>query len=71
MREMSMAKIIKPSVNPFSSLTVLVRNDKGWKFYMDYRALNKLTIPKKSPIPTTNELLDELRERYCFLQIRP
>jgi hypothetical protein len=66
-REKERDGLIQPSVSAFAAPVVLAKKKDGtWRFCVDYRELNKVTIPDKFPLPRIHDLLDRLGGNSFF-----
>ena len=60
-------KLIQPSKSPYGSPVLFVKKPDGsLRFCIDYRALNKISVKDKYPLPRAEELIDRLRGAKYF-----
>lgn len=59
--------LIRPSCSAFASPVLFVRKKEGtYRMVIDYRALNKITVPDRYPLPRIDDLLDRLKGAKVF-----
>ena len=68
------AGVIEPSASPWSSPVLLVPKPKeekltgkpAWRFCIDYRQLNKVTVKNAYPLPNITDIIDALEGASIF-----
>ena len=61
---------IRPSASPCGSPIILVpKKDGTWRMCVDFRALNKITIKNRYPLPRIDVLLDQLKNVVYFTKM--
>ena len=61
---------IRPSDSPYASEIVLVlKKTNDWRVCIDYRLLNKATVPDKYPLPRISELVHAVKGSRYFVAL--
>ena len=61
---------IRPSSSPYGAPVLFVpKKDGKWRMCIDYRALNKITVKNRYPLPKVEELMDRLHGARYFTKI--
>ena len=61
---------IRPSSSPYGAPILFIpKKDGKWRMCIDYRALNKITIKNRYPLPKVEELMDRLHGARYFTKI--
>ena len=61
---------IQPSRSPYGAPVVFIKKKEGdLRMCVDYRALNKITIKNKYPIPRIDDMMDQIQGAKIFTKI--
>lgn len=59
--------IVEVSHGPLAAPVVMVKKKDGtWRFCVDYRGLNAITVKDTHPLPRTDDTLDALKGSAVF-----
>ncbi|KAE8250242.1 hypothetical protein A4X13_0g4880, partial [Tilletia indica] len=58
--------VIEPSSSPISFPVLMVRQYNKWRFCVDYRQLNAITVADRYPLPTTDSVFHTLMGKSWF-----
>ena len=68
--ELLKSGLIRPSTSPFGAQVIMApKKDGSFRLCVDYRALNKITIKNKAPLPRIDDALDQLKGAAYFSKI--
>ena len=61
---------LRPSVSPYGAGTLFAsKKDGGLRLCIDYRWLNRITVPNRYPLPRIDELIDKLKGARYFSKL--
>ena len=61
---------IRPSISPVGALIIFIpKKDGTLRLYINYRALNKITIKNRYPLPLIGELINRLLGIKIFIKL--
>ena len=61
---------IRPNTSPCGSQIVLIpKKDGTWHMCVDFRALNKITVKNRYPLPRIDDLLDQPKDAKYFTKL--
>jgi hypothetical protein len=62
--------VIGPNSSPFGSLIMMLpKNDGTWGMFVDFQALNKITVRNQYRLPRIYDLLDQLKNVVYFTKL--